>query len=44
VVAEVNDEPRREPPPSTWFDDLDSGRVPLDPAARRAQQPTSGNR
>lgn len=44
VVAEVDDEPRREPPPSTWFDDLDSGRVPLDPTARRSQQPTSGNR
>jgi hypothetical protein len=25
-----DDEPRREPPPSTWFDDLDSGRVPLE--------------
>ncbi len=43
VVAEVDDGPRREPPPSTWFDDLDSGRVPLEPA-RRAQQPTSGDR
>jgi hypothetical protein len=33
VVAEIDDHdgPRREPPPSTWFDDLDSGRVPLDP-------------
>lgn len=43
VVAEVDDGPRREPPPSTWFDDLDSGRVPLEPA-RRAQQSTSGER
>jgi hypothetical protein len=25
-----DDEPRQEPPPSTWFDDLDSGRVPLE--------------
>jgi Protein of unknown function (DUF2726) len=33
VVTE-DDGPRREPPPSTWFDDLDSGRVPLDPARR----------
>ncbi len=24
------DPDRREPPPSTWFDDLDSGRMPLD--------------
>jgi len=31
VVAEIGDEGvRREPPPSTWFSDLDSGRVPLD--------------
>lgn len=43
VVAEVDDGPRREPPPSTWFDDLDSGRVPLEPS-RRAQQPTPGDR
>ena len=43
VVGDVDDGPRREPPPSTWFDDLDSGRVPLDPS-RRAQQPGSGNR
>lgn len=36
VVAEIDDDgPRREPPPSTWFDDLDSGRVPLDPAGRK---------
>lgn len=36
VVSElvVDDGPRREPPPSTWFDDLDSGRVPLDPERR----------
>jgi hypothetical protein len=25
---------RKEPPPSTWFDDLDSGPVPLDTARR----------
>jgi hypothetical protein len=29
-----DDEPRREPPPSTWFDDLDSGRVPLESEQR----------
>lgn len=35
VLVEGADEgPRREPPSSTWFDDLDSGRVPLDPARR----------
>jgi hypothetical protein len=34
IVAESidDDEPRREPPASTWFDDLDSGPMPLDPA------------
>ena len=32
--------PLREPPPSTWFDDLDSGRVPLESEQRpRPQQP-----
>lgn len=36
VVAVVTDDgPRLEPPPSTWFDDLDSGRVPLDPNQRQ---------
>jgi Protein of unknown function (DUF2726) len=35
VVAELDDEPRREPPSSTWFDDLDSGPTPLDPARKR---------
>lgn len=32
VIGEtvMEDSPRREPPPSTWFDDLDSGRPPLD--------------
>jgi Protein of unknown function (DUF2726) len=32
VVGEVaiDDSPRREPPASTWFDDLDSGRPALD--------------
>ncbi len=34
-----DDEPRREPPPSTWFDDLDSGRVPLESEQRQAQRP-----
>jgi Protein of unknown function (DUF2726) len=38
-VVALDDGPRREPPPSTWFDDLDSGRVPLDPARR---QPGNG--
>jgi Protein of unknown function (DUF2726) len=32
----VDDGLRREPPPSTWFDDLDSGRVPLDPDRRES--------
>ncbi len=31
VTLVPEDGPRREPPASTWFDDLDSGRVPLDP-------------
>ncbi len=31
VIHQDDDSPRREPPASTWFDDLDSGRVPLDP-------------
>ncbi len=37
IVAETIDDegPRREPPPSTWFDDLDSGPMPLDPAHKR---------
>jgi len=39
-VAEVlpeapDDGARREPPSSTWFDDLDSGPVPLHPARKR---------
>lgn len=39
VVAELADPgPRLEPPASTWFDDLDSGRVPLD-AERRNDKP-----
>lgn len=39
VVAEVADDgPRREPPSSTWFDDLDSGRVPLDSARQPPKQ------
>ena len=35
VLAMDDHSPRQEPPPSTWFDDLDSGRVPLDPARRQ---------
>ncbi len=36
VVAEpAEDLPRRDPPPTTWFDDLDSGPTPLDPARKR---------
>jgi len=37
VLAEIHDDdgPRREPPSSTWFDDLDSGPTPLDPARKR---------
>jgi hypothetical protein len=37
IVAEsIDDEgPRREPPPSTWFDDLDSGPMPLNPTRKR---------
>lgn len=34
-----DDEPLREPPPSTWFDDLDSGRVPLESEQRKRPQP-----
>jgi hypothetical protein len=34
LAVPFDDEPRREPPPSTWFDDLDSGRMPLE-----SQQP-----
>ena len=35
VLAEVTDDgARREPPPTTWFDDLDSGPTPLDPARK----------
>ena len=38
VLAEIPDDgPRREPPSSTWFDDLDSGPTPLDPT--RAKRP-----
>jgi hypothetical protein len=37
---EVDDGPRREPPSSTWFDDLDSGRMPFDPT--RKQQGEGG--
>jgi hypothetical protein len=35
VSSSADDGPRFEPPPSTWFDDLDSGRVPLDPGQRQ---------
>ena len=37
-----DDSKRREPPPSTWFDDLDSGPTPLDPA-RRPRTPGPGS-
>jgi hypothetical protein len=30
----LEDGPLREPPPSTWFDDLDSGRIPLESEQR----------
>lgn len=37
VLGETGDDgPRREPPSSTWFDDLDSGPTPLDPARKRS--------
>ena len=43
VLADLPDDgPRREPPPSTWFDDLDSGRVPLDPQQPRAHSGETG--
>ena len=36
VVADVADDlPRHDPPPTTWFDDLDSRPTPLDPARKR---------
>ncbi len=35
VSVSTDDGPRLEPPPSTWFDDLDSGRMPLDPGQRQ---------
>jgi len=36
VLAEMPDDgPRREPPSSTWFDDLDSGPTPLSPTVRK---------
>lgn len=35
VTVVTDDGPRHEPPPSTWFDDLDSGRVPLDQEQRK---------
>jgi len=36
VLGEAhNDGPRQEPPPSTWFDDLESGPTPLDAARKR---------
>ena len=38
------DNERKEPPPSTWFDDMDSGGMPLDaledaPKAGRQPEP-----
>jgi hypothetical protein len=39
-----DDGPRREPPPSTWFDDLDSGRIPLESEQQaKRPQPKSGS-
>jgi len=36
VLSEGHDDaPRREPPSSTWFDDLETGPAPLDPARKR---------
>jgi hypothetical protein len=36
VLADAHaEEPLREPPSSTWFDELDSGSTPLDPARKR---------
>jgi hypothetical protein len=35
--AADDDGPRREPPSSTWFDDLDSGRMPFDPTRKRGE-------
>ncbi len=36
VVADaIDDLPRNDPPPSTWFDDLDSRPTPLEPAPKR---------
>lgn len=41
VIAELSDQgPRLEPPASTWFDDLDSGRVPLE-TERPSERPRS---
>lgn len=43
VVADLSDDgQRREPPASTWFDDLDSGRVPLDPQLQRPRTGEAG--
>ena len=39
-----DDEPLREPPPSTWFDDLDSGRVPLESEQRQQPQRPQANK
>jgi hypothetical protein len=36
VLSEEHDDgPRREPPSSTWFDDLETGPAPLDPPRKR---------
>jgi hypothetical protein len=39
IPFDEDDGPRREPPPSTWFDDLDSGRMPLESEQRPRPQP-----
>lgn len=34
-----DDEPRQDPPPSTWFDDLDGGRARPSPSSSEEQRP-----
>jgi hypothetical protein len=38
VAENIDEGPRREPPPSTWFTDIDSGPIPLDPTRKPASQ------
>lgn len=37
VLSEVSDDGPRFAPPSTWYDELDSGPTPLDPARRQGK-------